>query len=189
MDLNQAIATRSSVRSFSGEPVSDAEIEALLMAACQAPSWANTQAWEFVVIREAALIEAITATYSPNNPASKASRSASALIVACAKLHVSGCRNGQPLTNLPEWYMFDLGLACENLSLRAHDLGLGTVIVGLCDHAALGRLIGLPEGYQAVVVMPVGRPASPGKQGPAKKDPAQCCHLNRFGQTWPDRQD
>jgi hypothetical protein len=28
------------------------------------------------------------------------------------------------------WAMFDLGLACENIMLRAHEMGLGTVIVG-----------------------------------------------------------
>lgn len=185
MDLTQAIQTRASIREFNSVPVTDAEITALLTAAGQAPSWANTQVWEFVVIRDADLIDAITATYSPTNPAAKASRSASALIVVCARQQVSGYRDGRPLTELPEWYMFDLGLACENLSLTAHDLGLGTVIVGLFDQAAVAGLIGLPRGYQVVTVLPVGHPARPGKQGPAKQTPADCCHLNRFGQAWP----
>ena len=185
MDLTQAIQTRASIREFNSDPVSDAEITALVTAACQAPSWANTQVWEFVVIRDSDLIDAITATYSPTNPAARASRSASALIVVCARQAVSGYRDGRPLTTMPEWYMFDLGLTCENLSLTAHDLGLGTVIVGLFDQAEIGRLLELPTNYQAVVVMPLGHPAKPGKHGPSKKSPADCCHLNRFGQAWP----
>ncbi len=34
------------------------------------------------------------------------------------------------------WYMFDLGIATQTLCLTAHEMGLGTVVVGLMDHDA-----------------------------------------------------
>lgn len=184
MDLTQAIETRASIREFSESAVSDAEIEAIIAAACQAPSWANTQVWEFVVVRERTLIDAIVKTYSSTNPATKASLNAPALIVMCAKKQVSGYRDGQPLTIFDEWFLFDLGLACENLSLKAHDLGLGTVIVGLFDHLKVNDLLEVPASHTAVAILPIGWPAKPGKIGPAKKSGTSCSHRERFGQTW-----
>ena len=184
MNLTQVIATRTSVRKFSNDAVSAAEIEALIAAACQAPSWANTQIWEYVVVRERALIEAVVKTYSPSNPAAKGSLNAPALIVMCAKKLISGCLNGQPLTVFNEWFMFDLGLACENLCLKAHDLGLGTVIVGLFEHSDVNELLAIPASHTAVAVLPIGRPLNPGKSGPARKSVASCSHRDRFGQAW-----
>ena len=184
MDLTQAIDTRASIREFSETAVSDVEIEAVIAAACLAPSWANTQVWEFVVVRERSLIEAIVKTYAPLNPATKASLNAPALIVICARMQVSGCHQNQPLTIFKEWFMFDLGLACENLSLKAHDLGLGTVIVGLFDHSRVNDLLEVPASHTAVAILPIGRPAKPGKVGPAKKSGPSCSHRERFGQTW-----
>ena len=52
MDVLEAIRTRRSVRKFSPEPVSDEELRRVLEAARWAPSWANTQCWEIVVVRD-----------------------------------------------------------------------------------------------------------------------------------------
>ena len=181
MKLEEAIEQRRSVRRFSPEPVPDEDLTAMLKAACWAPSWANTQVWEFIVVRDRELIEGVTETYAEKNPATKCSLGASALIVACAKVGVSGCHQGQDLTKFSNWFMFDLGLAVQNLCLKAHALGLGTVVVGLMDHDACRRRLDLPEGYEVVCVIPVGWPATGAKAGPGRKDLADCVHLNRFG--------
>ncbi|HPV42751.1 MAG TPA: nitroreductase family protein, partial [Spirochaetota bacterium] len=49
MELKEAILKRRSIRKFTDYQVTDAEIDELLEAARWAPSWANTQVWEFVV--------------------------------------------------------------------------------------------------------------------------------------------
>ncbi|HWR68814.1 MAG TPA: nitroreductase family protein [Desulfomonilia bacterium] len=181
MELGEAIGKRRSVRKFSESVVTDKEIRQLLEAARFAPSWANTQVWEFVVVRDRELIEKVTATYVDRNPATKCSLAASALLVACAKTGVSGCYGGQDVTKFPNWFMFDLGIAVQNLCLTAHELGLGTVVVGFLDHDACREIVGLPEGYEVVAVLPVGRPATEPKQGPSRKELKEFVHLNRFG--------
>ena len=45
------IMTRTSVRSYSTEKVTDAEIETIIKAAMAAPSAMNKQPWHFFVIR------------------------------------------------------------------------------------------------------------------------------------------
>ena len=49
MKLDEAIRQRKSVRAFKSEPVPKEVLSEILSAAQRAPSWANTQPWEFVV--------------------------------------------------------------------------------------------------------------------------------------------
>ena len=46
MNVREALDARYSCRAFTREPVTRAQIEAIVAAACRAPSWANTQPWE-----------------------------------------------------------------------------------------------------------------------------------------------
>jgi len=49
MDVREALNARYSCRAFTAEPVTRAEVEAIVAAASRAPSWANTQPWEVFV--------------------------------------------------------------------------------------------------------------------------------------------
>jgi nitroreductase len=69
----------------------------------------------------------------------------------------------------------------QNLCLRAHDLGLGTVIVGSIDHENLKKQVSLPDGFEAVVVIPVGKPVDPDKQGPPRKNIPDFVSLDVYG--------
>jgi len=184
MELSDAILHRRSVRKFTDYAVTDEEIKGLLEAARLAQSWANTQVWEFVVVRDRGLIEKVTGTYVDKNPGTKCSLAASVLIVACAKTGVSGCYGGKDVTKFPNWFMFDLGIAVQNLCLKAHELGLGTVVIGLMDHDACKKIINLPDGYEVVAVLPVGKPAMEPKQGPPRKELNAFVHLNTFGKAF-----
>lgn len=184
MELDEAIVGRRSVRKFTDHVVSDQEIRSLIEAARCAPSWANTQVWEFIAVKDSSLIEKVVGTYIDKNPATKGSLSASVLIVACAKTNVSGCYEGKDVTKLSNWYMFDLGIAVQNLSLKAHAMGLGTVVVGLMDHEACKKLLNVPEGYEVVAVLPVGQPAAPAKSGPPRKELSSFLYRNRFGEAF-----
>lgn len=184
MELTQAIMERRSVRKFSDYVVTDDELKELLDAARWAPSWANTQVWEFIVVRNREMIEKVTATYAEFNPAVKCSKTASVLVVFCAKTGVSGSKGDGEATKFSNWFMFDVGMAVQNFCLKAHEMGLGTVVVGLMDHNACWKVLSLPDGYEVVVSVPVGRPAVEGRKGPPRKSIAECSHLDRFGGTF-----
>ncbi len=182
MELMEAVKNRRSVRKFSDHFVTDDEIREVIDAARLAPSWANTQVWEFVVVREKELISRIVETYSETNPARKCSLASSALIVACAKTGVSGSKEGKDVTKFHEWFLFDLGMAVQNLCLRAHEIGLGTVVVGLLSHDACKKLLMLPEGYEVVVVVPIGKPFSPAERVVPRKELKSFVYLNKFNE-------
>ena len=50
MDVAEAIKERKSVRAFKPDPVSLGLLKQILEQALRAPSWANTQPWEFAVV-------------------------------------------------------------------------------------------------------------------------------------------
>lgn len=181
MNLDEAIFGRRSVRKFNDHYVTDEEIRTLIEAARWAPSWANTQVWEFIVVRDKGIIEQVAGTYVEKNPATKATLAASALIVACAKDGVSGCYDGKDVTKIQKWYMFDLGIAVQNLCLKAHEMGLGTVVVGYMDHDACKKILEVPEGYEVVAVLPVGQPLAPSKGGPPRKELSSFLYRDKFG--------
>jgi len=182
MELSEAILYRRSVRKFTDYYVTDEEIRDVIDAAHNAPSWANTQVWEFIVVRERELIAAVTDTYSPTNPARTCSSEASAVVVACARTGVSGCKEGRERTKFREWFMFDLGLAVQNLCLKAHEIGLGTVVVGSMNHDACAKLLNVPAGFEVVVALPLGKPAAPSGKGPTRKELRSCVYLDAFGE-------
>jgi nitroreductase len=180
MELQEAILKRRSVRKFTEDIVTDEELRQIFETVRWSPSWANTQVWEFIVVRDKGLIEKVTGTYVDKNPATKCSLAASALIVACAKTGISGCYGGEELTAIKNWYMFDLGIAVQTLCLKAHELGLGTVVVGLMDHEACKKILAVPEGRKVVAVIPIGRPAVPPREGPPRKSISEIVYLDTF---------
>ncbi|HDP80463.1 MAG TPA: nitroreductase [Spirochaetes bacterium] len=181
MELKEALEKRRSVRKFTERAVTDEEIGMILRAARIAPSWANVQPWEIVVVRDRELISAIAGTYVEKNPAAKCTLASSAVLVVCGKKLASGYYDGKPTTKHGDWLMFDLGLAVQNICLRAHDLGLGSVVVGLFDHDACAKLLELPDGYEVAVVIPLGEPAVAGKEGPPRKELSAFVHDGKFG--------
>jgi nitroreductase len=168
MDVFEAMQGRRSVRRFSDRPVDDATLERVLEAARQAPSWANTQCWRFVVVRDPQTRQRIAEATPEGNPARKALAQAPVVVCACAQTAVSGYFKGRASTALGDWFMFDLGLAVAQLTLAAHALGLGTVHVGLIDVQRVGEILGLPADVRFVEALPLGYPDHQPKPTPRK---------------------
>jgi nitroreductase len=157
-DLMNIIQSRRSVRRYQEKDIPDDILSNLFEAARWAPSWANTQCWHFVAVKDRGIKKKIQATVSSRNPSSLAIVNAPVLLVVCGQLKKSGFYNDQYPTKFGDWFMFDLGLATQNLCLAAHNFGLGTVIVGLFDHDKVGEIVQLPADHEVLVLIPLGYP-------------------------------
>jgi nitroreductase len=157
-ELMNTIQNRRSIRRYQEKTVSDEILNKLLEAARWAPSWANTQCWHFVVVKDSEIKKKIQEVVSPRNPSSLAIVNAPVLLVVCGQLKKSGYYNGEYPTKFGDWFMYDLGLATQNLCLAAHDSGLATVIVGLFDQDKVGEIIKLPAEHEVLVLIPLGYP-------------------------------
>ena len=180
MELFEAINTRRSIRKYKDDPVDDKKINAILEAGRWAPSWANTQCWRFVVVRDtkvrAALADTMMKIKLPDkeipNPGFGAFSTAPVVIVVCAEMGKAGAKHGSNReyeTDKGDWFMFDTALAVQNMVLAAHAQGLGTVIIGAFDAAGAEKVINVPKGYRIVTFFPVGVPAQEGKAPPRKE--------------------
>lgn len=158
MDVLEAIKTRRSIRKYKPDPIDDALLTKVLDAARLAPSWANTQCWRFVVVKDKDTRNKLADTLTPTNSAMDAIRNAPIAIVACAEMGKAGAHGGPWETDKGDWFMFDVALAMENLVLAAHSLGLATVHVGLFDAKKAEAALGVPAGFCVVEMTPLGYP-------------------------------
>jgi nitroreductase len=182
MELMQAIIGRRSIRRYTPEPVSRDDLDAVLEAARWAPSWANTQCWELIVVQDAGLRQALAQTLPEKNPARSAVAEAPVVVAACARTGVAGYVKGQPATDKGDWLLFDVALALQNLTLAAYARGLGTVHVGFFDSRTAGDILQAPDGVTVVELMPLGHPDSEGTVTP-RREVRESVYYDSYGRT------
>lgn len=197
MDTFEAIKDRRSIRQYKADKIDDATLNKVLEAARWAPSWANAQEWRFIAVTDQKIKEQLSATRAqrpppppgaaapatpPPSPPPSPLITAPVVIVMVGELNKAGVRpDGTATTDKGGyWYMYDAGLATQNLCLAAHALGLGTVILGAFDAKKAGEILKLPEGFSVVVMVPLGVPGAPGRPS-TRKELSEIAFHNQFG--------
>lgn len=180
MEVLQAIKERRSVRKQKSDAVSEEELNTILEAGRWAPSWANTQCWQFIVVRDPETKGKLADTAGSRNPAFDAIKNGPLTIVICGEKGKAGYYKGEPATNKGDWLMFDTGLATQNMMLAAHALGLGSVPVGLFDAQKAGEILGVPQNVDVVAMLPLGYPAEEAK-APRRKELSELVSYDRYG--------
>lgn len=162
MDVQSCILTRRSTRKFTDQPVEREILEKALSLATYSPSWKNTQICRYIAIEDPALRQTITDQYClPGswNPS---------IIGHCPLLLVQSFVKGKSgfdtegnySTDREEgWQYFDCGVFSQTLSLAFHELGVGSVILGIFDRKGLEKLLNIPEDQEIMSLMAVGYPA------------------------------
>ncbi len=170
---------RRSIRHYEEREIPEEVLSGVLEAVRWSPSWANTQCWEIVVVKDPSIKQKLQETLSKGNPATKAMIEAPVVAAVCGKLKSSGYYKDQVTTKFGDWFLFDLGIATQTLCLAAHDLGLGTVIAGLFDHDKAREILRAPEGFEVAVLVPMGYPAKP-SSAPKRREAGEYVHYEGF---------
>ena len=178
-EMLRIIKERRSVRRYLDKAVDDAMLEQVLESIQWSPSWANTQVWEVVVVKNPEIKEKLAATLGKGNPATKAMIEAPIVLVMCGKKNSSGFYKDVVTTKHGDWMLFDLGIATQSLCLTARSLGLGTVVVGLFDHDQAAKAVNLPEGMELVAMVPMGHIAKD-SGAPKRKEIKEFIHQDTF---------
>lgn len=142
MDVMEAIMTRRSIRKYTGEAISEENLEKVLKAGFQAPSAHNFEPREYVVVRDKEVIEKIVEFHKYTKMLPKAGCG----IIVC------GDKEKQKETG---FLVEDCSAAIQNMLLAAHGLGLGAVWCGIYSVEKLTKgmtdLLELPDH-----IIPVG---------------------------------
>ena len=181
MELMEAIKNRRSIRKFKSDPVPDEALQTLMEAVRWSPSWANTQCWEVIVVKDPKVKTEVLKAVPRTNPAHSAMVEVPVILILCGKKAISGCYRGKPVTAKGDWLMFDTGIAIQNLCLAAYSLGLGTVVVGMFDHKKAEEILKVPQNIEVVAMTPLGYPATGGAT-PKRKDISEFVFSDRYGE-------
>ncbi len=145
------IAQRRSLRSIDTEKsIPEDQLFRLLEAARWAPSTGNAQPWRFVVAREKLTLERMRKTLKPGNQSWAGA--APLLLVICANPSADTIADDKP------YYLFDCGLAAENLILQGISEGLVMHPMLGWDEAAVKTELSIPDDNRVVVIIAVGHP-------------------------------
>lgn len=163
MNVLEAIAKRRSIRKFTDRPVSQEQTNALLKAAMFAPTAHNRQEWEFVVVRDRALLNRLTEIH----PYAQMLASANCALVVCADI----------TREAPSGYWpGDCGAATQNILLAATELGLGSVWLGVYPNEKrmndIAALLELPKNVLPFNIIALGYPNET-KEDVERFDPAK----------------
>jgi nitroreductase len=178
-DFMELLKSRRSIRKYEDKPVTDDVLNTLFEAVKWSQSWANTQCWEVINVKDRMLREKIQEAVV-KNPATKVIVDAPVLLAICGKKNVSGYYSNAVTTKYGDWMLFDLGIATQSLCLAAHSLGLGTVVVGLYDHDKVTKVLNIPDEYSQVALIPLGYPAKD-PSPPKRREVEEFLHVNTFG--------
>lgn len=179
MTVNDAITGRRSIRKYSEKDVPDSLLEKILEAVRWSPSWNNSQCWEIIAVRDAATKQKLAETLSEGNPARRAVTTAPILLAVCGRLGGAGYIKGEIRTKFGDWFLFDLGVATQTLCLSAHSEGLGTVVVGLFDHARAAEILEVKAGVEVVALVPLGYPDHAPK-APKRREVKDFLHVDTY---------
>jgi len=144
------IQSRRSIRDYLPQPVETEKITRLLEVAMSAPTAANSQPWEFVVVTEADLMQKL------REKLVFARYNAPAAIVVCGNLKMAYNSAAK------HYWVQDCSAAIENMLVAAPALGLGSVWIGVYPLPAVVRVVSeilnLPEEVIPLGMVYVGYP-------------------------------
>ena len=172
MDVFEAISKRHSYRGgFTDKPIPREDLEKIVRAGLLAPSGCNAQTTSFVIVNDANTLAAISSLFEKTFV-----REAKAMII-CVVEHrevFKGC----------SFAVEDCSAAVENILLAITALGYATVWMDGALRGSRGakiaEILGVPQGKEARVLLPLGVPSETRKQ-PEKLPFEKRAWFNRYG--------
>ena len=170
MSFNQLLETRRSIRKYLDKKVEKELIEQMIEAAIQAPSWKNSQTARYHVVMSDEMLVKVKQECLPEFNATNCKDAPVLIVTTFVKDRAGFDRDGTPTNEVGQgWGFYDCGLHNENLILKATDLGLDTLVMGIRNEEKLRELLNVNENEIIVSVISVGyRDINPDK--PKRKE-------------------
>jgi nitroreductase len=165
-DRLQIIFGRRSIRKYTDQPISEADLSSLLEAGMAAPSASNRKPWHLVTVTDRDKLKALAEAH----PYGKMLAHAAAAIAVC----------GDP--SISDWWVQDCAAATENILVAASGLNLGAVWLGCHSRPereqAVRDVLGIPADIGVLSLLSIGHPDET-KEARTQYDPARV-HDNQW---------
>ena len=158
MEFQTLIENRRSVRKYSpNTDITKKQIQQLIKAALEAPSWKNTETGRYYCVLSEDMKQKLRKEclcYANNDIKTE---HAALIVTTFVHNRVGFQKDGTPDNEIGNgWGCYDLGLQNENLILKAAELGLSTLIMGLRNADKIREMLSIPESETIVAVIAVG---------------------------------
>lgn len=153
MSVYEKILSRRTIRQFKPRTIDRETLENLINAGRLAPSGANLQPLEFIVIDDSEVTRQVFpclkwAAYIAPEGDPHPGQEPVAYIVVLVQMDIRH-----------QGYEWDVGAAMENMILTAWDLGIGSCWLLSVDRDRLRKILSVPENYRIDSVLALGYPA------------------------------
>jgi nitroreductase len=171
MNVSEAIRTKRAIRRFQDSTLPEEEIRAILNAGRRSQSSKNEQAWQFIVVRDKSILQAL----------SECGPWAGHLAGAAVAIAIL-----TPDPTAKFQTMFDAGQAAAFMQLAAWELGIGSVPASIYEHENAREILGIPPEWHLRIALSFGYPrdgeklsAAPKKGG--RRPLEELVHWERWG--------
>jgi nitroreductase len=149
MDFSQLIEKRYSVRLYRHNLVEQEKLQKVLEAARLAPTAANHQPFQLIIVHTGDRKAELQSIYS------KPWFSEAPLVICVAGIPGLGWvrADGKPYLDV------DAAIVMTHIMLAAAELGLGTCCIASFDIQAARRVLGLPKEVEPILFTPLGYPS------------------------------
>ena len=169
MDFYDAITSRCSIRKYTGEKVTEEQLDQILRAGFSAPSAHNLRPWHFIAIDDATTLEKIANVH----PYAKMITAAGTAILVCGDSSVAHNEG---------FLVQDCSAAIQNMLIAINGMGLGGVWCGIYPveelMTGMKAFFNLPESIIPVGLISVGNKA--GNRYPFDKYDPERIHKNQW---------
>ncbi|MDP4109964.1 MAG: nitroreductase family protein [Bacillota bacterium] len=153
MEIMEALFTRRTIRSFTGEGISRENLTDIIRAGMSAPSAHGRRPWRILTVESLEKRKALMPLCQWWQMLDKAG----VAIVVCSDKSMA--------EDMPwEFQLNDCSAACENMLLAAHGLGLGGVWLGICESdekiAKFKKVLEIPDNMRVIGMLAVGHPSA-----------------------------
>ena len=148
-NIMEVIKKRWSPRAFNSEEIPRDDIEAILEAACYAPSCFNEQPWRFLITSRKEELNLMRDLLTEKNQRWAGKAPVLILVLAHRYFAYNGKEN--------RWHQFDSGTAWGYLSLEAQKRGLITHGMGGFKRKKTREVLNISEDYEIIAVIAVGK--------------------------------
>ncbi len=153
-EVLKVINERRSTRGFNDVQITEDQLQALVDAALASPTARNTQMWHFSFVQNKAVLDELRGYMAQaiGKPEYDVFYGAPTVVFI-----------SRPIEAQNRFVDVDCGIACENIVLAAHSMGLGSVIIGMVMDAFLSekgveynKAVGIPEGHRFSIAIALG---------------------------------
>lgn len=159
MTFNDLLENRKSMRNYGeGPDIGEDVIREIIEAAVLAPSWKNYQTSRYYAIMGEGKVRDFAEKCLPEFNR-KNCDNAKAIIVTSFKKDRSGYnkKSGWPENECGNgWGYYDLGLASENILIKACEMGIDSLVMGIRDADVIKDLLSIPDDEIVVSVIALG---------------------------------